>query len=84
MTGTMLEASGYSVLSQDCQPLDTSMLHGHGLNTEKVSLNACEEYEILNQSMGPSAFYQSADSEVVLRSIIRLSLSFAIFFLPFI
>ncbi len=84
MIGTMFEASCYSVLSQTCQPSETSKLHGHDLNTETVSLNVCEEYEILNQSMCPSAFYQSADSEVVLRSIIRLCLSSPIFILSFI
>lgn len=68
MTGIMFEASYYSVLSQTCQPSDTNMLHGHGLNTENAFLNVCEEYEILNQSMRPSAFYQSADSEVVCAS----------------
>ena len=37
------------------------MDHGHGVNKENVSLNVCEEYEMLNQNMSPSAFYQSAD-----------------------
>lgn len=51
----------YSLLSHTCYPSDVSMVHGHGLNKENASLNVCEEYEMLNQSMRPSAFYQSAD-----------------------
>ena len=61
MTRSMFEESYYSVLSHTCQPSETSTLHGHGINRENVPLNVCEEYEILNQSMRPSAFYQSAD-----------------------
>lgn len=61
--GSMSEDSYYSVLSRTFQPSDTSTLRGHGINKENISSNVFEKNEILNESMRPSAFNQSADSK---------------------